>query len=221
MIFLYIFGALAVLILILLMLRIRITFVYEKPKSSPGNGAVYAGAGPVKIKLYPKKQKNLRLSDFSPGKYRKMLMKDKKAKEGKKKTSDRGTDRKKGIPPGGAGEIFELIINFLEKLTGHLRCEIIKIRLNVGAEDAAATALLYSGVCSAVGFLLETIDTHAEMKLRSPEDVYVKADFDEGEIWGDVGAEFSVRVIKILHTGIGFIINYFKTMTRLENKNSN
>ncbi len=217
---LYIIAGIVCFILIILMLRIRITVVYSKVPNGLGDGKVLLGIGPVKIKLYPKKKKKIKLSDFSAKKYRQRLETDRFAAAKKRSAPNKPKKDKNELLPGGIGETFELVLELLEKFTGHLRCEVLRLRISVGTKDAASTALAYSGVSSAAAFLLEALDTHTVMKLRSPRDVRVDADFDSGDIGCDIGVKFSIRIINILRAGSGFIMNYLRTLIRLDKQNS-
>lgn len=207
MTFLYILGGLLLLILLILMLRIRITVSYSKSPGADGVSA-FAEVGPVRIKLYPKKSDKVKLSDFSAKKYRQLLEEDTMRSAETKPDEQKPEKKKNEFLPGGFGETAELILELVEKFTGHLRCEILKLRLNVGTKDAASTALTYSGASAGVFFLIETLNTKTDLRIRSPENVYVRPDFGGGEICGDIGVRLSIRVINILRAGSGFIKNY-------------
>lgn len=220
MIALYIISGILCLLFLILMLRLRITVAYAKIPNGSGEGKVLLGIGPVKIKLYPKKKKELKLSDFSAKKYRLLLEKDRTPGAKKKPKEQKSEKDKNEFLPGGIGETFELILELVEKFTEHLRCEVLCLKISVGTKDAASTALAYSGVSSAASFLIETIDTHTDMRLKSPRDVRIDADFDSGDIGCDIGVKFSIRIINILRAGSGFIMNYLRTLIRLDKQNS-
>ena len=221
MILLYIIAGLIALVIIILLLRLRITVSYSKSPTDGGSSPkVHLGIGPVRLKLYPKKEKKLRLSDYSAKNYKKLVESDtaSKGKHSKKKPKGK-KDGKNELLPGGIGETFELVSELVEKFTGHLRCEVIKLRIMVGTNDAASTALTCGVVSSAVSLLLELIANYTDMRLKRPQDILIEPDFDSGEIHGEVSIKFSIRVINILRAGKGFIINYIRTMIRLENQN--
>jgi len=220
MIVLYILAGLAALVILVLLMRLRITVSYSKAKESAGSPTVHLGIGPVKLKLYPKKEKKLQLSDYSAKKYKKLLESDAAPKHmhAKKKTKEKKYGKNE-LLPGGIGETFELVSELVEKFTGHLRCEVLRLRIMVGTNDAASTALTCGVVSSAVSLLLELIANYTDMRLKQPQDIFVEPDFDSGEIHGEVRIKFSIRVINILRAGKGFIINYIRTMIRLDNQN--
>lgn len=217
MIFLYIIAGLLLLVALILMLRIRITVSYRNSDGCEGSPAVYLGIGPARIKLYPKKEEKLKLSDYSPKKYRRLMESTKsmpaaKGKTKKKKDGDT-------MLPGGVGETFELVTELVEKFTGHLRCEVFDLRISVGTGDAATTALSYAAVSSAVQFLLETVDNFTDLRVKHPRNVFVEPDFDGDGLLCDIRVRFSIRVLNVLRAGKGFILNYLRTMIRLDNQN--
>ena len=220
MIFLYILAGLLLLIAVILMIRLRITVSYRNGNGCEGSPAVYLGIGPVKIRLYPKKEKKLKLSDYSPKKYRKLIESGKSQKKSPTQSKQKKEKDGESVRPGSIGETFELVSELVEKFTGHLRCEIFDLKISVGTGDAASTALTYAAVSSAVQFLLETVDNFTKLKLKHPRNICVEPDFDGGGLICDISVRFSIRVLNILRAGKGFIINYLRTMLRLENQNN-
>ncbi len=217
MIFLYIFLALLALIFFILMLRISITVFYSKELDSNGEYAVLAGVGPIKIKLVPKNKKP-KLKDFSAKKYRKLMAADNSKKRTKKPVRKKvgKVEKKESLLPDSLSDTLDLVLDLLRKFTGFLRCEVLRIRLNIGTKDAASTALAYASATSDITFFLEAIRCNAELRLKSPEDVCIDADFDNHEIHGDIGIRFSIRVINMLRAGGSFIIYFFKKLIRID-----
>ena len=221
MIFLYILLILTALIFLVLMLRIRITVAYKKDLDSDASPGVFVSVGPVKINVYPR-HKKLNLKKFSAKKYRRLLAEDakeKKKKITKKTKKDSGSSNKKkedSLLPDSISETFDLISELLRKFTGFLRCEILTLRLNIGAKDAAATALMYSAVHSSASLIIEGIRNKADLRLHTPEDIYIKPDFDNHEIYGHIEIRFSIRIVNILRAGGGFIMYFFKKLIRID-----
>ena len=125
----------------------------------------------------------------------------------KVKPTSKKKNEKEKILPDELSEALDLVYDLAERFTRHLRCEILRIRLNIGTKNAAVTAVAYTGAVSAVELLLEFLGNLTDMRLKSPKDVYVKADFESGTIHGDVRIRFSIRVINILRAGGGIIKN--------------
>ncbi|MBE6707717.1 MAG: DUF2953 domain-containing protein [Ruminococcaceae bacterium] len=217
MIALYIIGGILLLVFLLLMLRVRITLSYSKSPTDKGGASAVVWIGPVRIKLYPKKKKKIKLSDYSPKKYRRLMSEDVSKKS---EPADTGEKKKEKILPGELSEILDLVGDIAEKFTSHLRCEILRIRLNIGTKNAAVTAVAYAGAVSAVELLLELLGNLTDMRLRSPKDIFVNADFENGTVHGDVCIRFSIRVINILRAGGGIIKSYIKRMIRMESQAS-
>ncbi len=217
MIALYIIAGILLFVLLILMMRVKVSLDYRKTPSDNGEAKVIVWIGPVRIKLHPKKKKKIKLSDYSPKKYRQLMSEDVSKKPA---TADTSEKKKEKFLPGELGEILDLVGDMAEKFRKHLRCEIIKMRLNVGTKNAAVTAIAYAGAVSAVEFLLELLRNLTDMRLRSPKDVYVNADFENGTVHGYVSIRLSIRVINILRAGGGIIRNYIKRMIRMESQAS-
>jgi len=219
MIFLYILLGILFLLFFVLMLRIKITVSYNKESGERGIFHVFAGTGPVRIKLYPRKKKT-KLSDFSAKKYRQMLEADKKTVPKKKVKTKKKKEKitTNELFPNGISEIIELVSDLVKKFTSHLRCEILTIRLTVGSKNAASTALTYSGITNSVEGLIELIDNLTDLRLKSPKDVFVNADFGSNEITGDINIRFSIRIINILRSGGGFLKSYLRALIRQDKK---
>lgn len=219
MILLYILAGLFLLIGLILLLRLKIEITYKNGDGIEDHPSVDLVVGPIKIRLYPKKEKKLKLSDYSAKKYKKLINTGSRitgsSPSGKRKKKKDGNN----MLPGVIGETFELISELIEKFTGHLCCEIFDLKISVGTKDAATTALTYTAVSSAVSFLLEAVDNYTKLKLKRPQNVCVEPDFDGGGLICDISVRFSTTVFNIIRAGKGFIINYLRTMIRLEDQN--
>lgn len=217
---LYIIVGIAALVILILLLRVKITVLYDKPALNDGVCSVFLGLGFVKIRLYPKKEKKIKLSDYSAKKYRRLLFEDNASSaaphdEKPKKKS------KNELLPEGIGEIFDITSEIIEVFKDHLRCEVLRLRINVATKDAAVTALTYSGVYSAAMFLLETVENNTKLCLRSPKDIQIAADFDNTDFSCDIGLSFSIRTVNILGAGKGVIKRLLPKLIMADSKKTN
>ena len=198
---LIIVGAVVLLLLIVLFIPVGINVKWD------GEVALSLVVGFIKVRLMPKKEKPIRLRDFSKKNYEKMLQKEAKAKakaakkakaKRKKKTVEEkpqenvGGEEKKGIV-GDLWKLRNVIIDIVTAFTHHIRTDAIKVDISVGAEDAAKCALLYGGISQGVVYVLEFLD--ANTKMRGGKDVDVRADFEAKEIAAEAEFKFTSRVI--------------------------
>ena len=161
MIVLYILGVLALLIFLLLMLNIK---VHVK---SDGELALRAGAGPVMIKLIPKKEKKIKLKDFSHKKYlRKMealrLDKEKKAAKKRKKQEKPKKVKTKEEKRDVVTSIIELVIDILgrlDKYTSRINAKLDKLILSVGGKDPLDASVKFGVLSTSVSLLLELLNS--------------------------------------------------------------
>lgn len=220
MIVLYVILGIILLVLLILMLRVQINVSYKKEPNGSGCSAVIAAIGPVRIRIYPKKEKKIDFSDYSAKNYRKKLAEDAEKKSLQKKQPEKKQEKNKStLLPGGIGETVELVLEMVEKFTGHLTCEIRSMKIIVGTGNAASTALAYTAAASALSFIIETLDHKTKLSIPDNTKVSVIADYKSGDFGGDISIKLSIRIINVLRAGSGFIKNYFRTMIRLDKQN--
>lgn len=198
--------AVIILLLVLLLLsRISITVSYKKQPSLPSEYSVIAGLGPLRLRLYPKKKKKIKLSDFSAKKYRRLL----EAEHTREKEPPKKKPAEEAFP-SSFSEAFDVIGRLLKALGTRITYELLRVRINVSAGDAAKTALVYSAFSSSLAVFLDIISSHADVRLRDSKDIRLTCDFDGAETHGDICIRFSIRVIKLLLSSKEFIGSLFR-----------
>ena len=76
----------------------------------------------------------------------------------------------------------------------HLHIKLTRLRLTVGTDDAAKTAVLYGLVSQSVAYILEILSRVVNLKYTSDSDVQVNADFLSEKFAADVKIAISMRV---------------------------
>ena len=161
----------------------------------------------------PKKQK-------SPKK-----KKSKKKTEGEaaeEKPKDEKTEEKKPKKKMSLEDIFEVLKLALDSLGKPLK-RILKrtifahlaLRISVGGEDAAKTAIKFGLMNMAVGNALGWLDTF--FTLKKPDDINITADFQSEETKIDCYCEISLvaaAALAFVFTFIGRAIKYYFTHNR-------
>lgn len=204
MIILYILAALTVLTLLLLMTNVKIHV------RSDGDMTLRAGAGPIMIKLIPKKKKRIRLRDFSHKKYLKR-MEELRTKKEKKKSKSK--EPKKKLTPDEKRDtvtsVIELVLEILgrlEKYTSKLNSSLDQLYVSVGGKDPSEVAVKFGVISSAVGLLLELLDLKTRLKVKNPDNISVVCDYLSPDIKFVLDVTVKIRILDALKTGIEILM---------------
>lgn len=184
----------------------------------------------LRIVITPKEKKPLKLSDFTPKKYRKRLAKDeaarlkaeakkaakqakkeakkaekKKVAEAKKKAEAEGIStepqKKKKKKKKNLADILGWVLVGLDALKGlgksfgkHFEIEAVKMKIAVGTEDAAQTAILYGIIVQMAAYLVEGLSAITNFRCRNREEMEIRADFLSDKMVMDLHFIFKIRV---------------------------
>lgn len=122
----------------------------------------------------------------------------KKAKEGTSSDKSKKSKKKKGL-----ADILDLVYMGLAALKSlgksfgkHFEIEAVRLRITVGSEDAAQTAILYGILVQAVAYALEVLSALTNLRIRKKnrENILVDADFTSEKIEADLHLIFKMRV---------------------------
>lgn len=216
MVFLRIVIILAVLIIALLSLNLKIFLKYD------GTICLRVGIGPVVLNILPKKEKKLRLRDFTYDKYYANLEKKKKKqlKKAEKKKKKHKSDEPKSDAPAESGNsedklftvssVLDFISSEFPKAISKLKINIKKLIITVGGSDAAKIALSYGKVEAAVSLIIELLDNKTKLSPIKEGTVMVYADFLSEKT--TVNFDFSVKISigSILGIAIGVVVWFIK-----------
>ena len=210
------------LLALLLMLRIGVRVRLRDDTN------LWLGVGIFRIRLYPKREKKLKLSDYEIKKFRRRKAKEqakakrkaakkatKKAKKNKSAlgevsdTAKAQTKKKQDISEL-VDTVLEVVRVFVERFGRHLHIKLGRLCIIVASGDAATTAVLYGAVCGAVQCLLELLDNTVKLKLPKNEEIAVTADFTTEKTRADVDITFSFRLWQIFDLAIRSLWAYIK-----------
>ena len=194
---LYIILAIILLFCALLFLRIR--FVIECNTDISVKLSIFG----IKFNLYPKNKSKIKLSAFKKG-YPEPAEKKQEKKPQKVKDTDATPFSDK------ISTLTELARLFFSKFFRHLRLDISKILVTVGAKDAAACAVTYGVIAQSVAYLLEFLDTHLKINKKRRGTINVLCDFTAESVTYDILISASMTVWQLLDIGISFAYNYLK-----------
>ncbi len=209
MIFLYILGVLALLIFLLLMTSVK---VHVK---SDGDLTLRVGAGLIMLKLMPKKQKKIKLRDFSHKKYLKKmeeLKKKKQAKQDKKEKPEKKVktkEEKKDSVTSIIDLVCEILGN-LEKYTSRINAKLDRLYLSVGGKDPSEVAVKFGVLSASVGLLLELFDSKTKLKVKNPDNILVACDYFSDEIKFFIDVTVKIRIFDAVKTGIEILVLWLK-----------
>lgn len=215
--------ALCVLLLLALLLMLRIGVRVKLCDDT----LLWLGVGIFRIRLYPKREKKLKLSDYEIKKFRKRKAKEeakakrKAAKEAGKRSEKKAADGKDSEGTTGhtkekrdiselVDTVLEVVKVFFERFGRHLHIKVRRLCIIVASGDAATTAVLYGAVCGAVQCLLELLDNSVKLKLPKCEEMVVTTDFTTEKTRADVDITFSLRLWQIFDVAIRSAWAYLK-----------
>ena len=208
--------ATAVLIPIVLILLIRVKIVIDFHGDDVKLLLKILG---IPIKLMPRKEKKkkIRLSDYSYKSIQKQKEKEakkklKKASEKQKKKSPIPHEKEKGSFTDKISLITELVKYLLGKFLGHLRIDVTEIKISVGSEDAAKTAIMYGVVSQAAAILIDVLEGITNVKRSKRTEISVVADFTSEKIRSDINIAFSLKVWHAFSIALGVLRRYIVRM---------
>lgn len=190
---------------------------------SDGEITLKVGAGPVMIKLMPKKAKKQKIKGYTQKKY--LALVEAHRAELKRKSDEK--EREKSSPKekkekGSIGNTVSFVIKVLERLdtyTGRLRAKITRLHVTVGGSDAAGAAVTYGIVSQSVSYLIEILDCKTRLKIADPDDMSVKCDFTAEGISFILDLTVKLRILDALRTGVDVL--FIKLKHDSENANNN
>ncbi len=215
---LIIFFSVILFFLLIGLLKIGVVIGYSK-EVSLGIKLLF-----LNIKILPKKEKGVKLSNFSKKAVRKYdererLKKEKSAKKkAEKKAKKAAAKKEKKLNPPPKKKLSEKVNDITKKvndtvtlvkvildvvrllfskLFGYIKTEVISLKLAIGAGDPDKTAVIYGATMAGVTGLLEFLDGHSELKIRAKDAVSVIPDFPGHGFEADVKIIISFRVWQI------------------------
>lgn len=228
-----IIGSIIAFFVLLFTVRVRVNV---KMKEELELSLIVFGA---KIKILPKKPKKYDLKKYTLKKIQKRdekaaakaqkkaeaKAKKKKEKDEKKKAAKALTkEQKKAIkakkkasrpPIPDMISLFKEVIGlFFGTFFSKFHFHVAKIKIKVGSNDAATTAILHGAICAALGPTLTFIDRHSNLHTKRNYTLYIEPDFTSDKIDIDIDLGFSMSLGGVLSAaikaGFRFIMGWTK-----------
>jgi phosphate/sulfate permease len=181
-------GILATVVaLFILSLPLRIRLMAQYDRDGP---MVFAGLGPVRMKVYPRPEKR-----------------HKKPKKKKEKPKEEPETEPEVPPKGGTVQQLKAGLSLVEPTWRQIRRRLViselTLHYTVATEDAAKTALLFGAAHAAVSQILPMIRQNFRVK---KQDVQIRADFESGEDLVFVRVRLAISVWGAVCLGIGTLL---------------
>lgn len=228
MIALYIILAIVGVVMLLLHCRVYVNVAYSTDKDAELSLSVSYLF--IRIPILPKKEKKVRLHDYSYKNYQKRKKKEAaKAERAKKKAelkAAKKTAKKNGNPKDAntAGnsvstpakkkkksvvyiiyEIRDLIFDFLIRFPSKFRLDVNRLKIRVGGADAATAAITYGVVTEAVGALLTILEECSFLRRGREHEIMITPDFHSGAIDADINIRLSIKPASVLALAFRFV----------------
>lgn len=193
----------------------------------------------VKLNILPKKQKKYNVKDYTP---KKIAKRDKKAakkaelKAKKKSEKAQQKKRKKAADakltkaekkaekarkkakrppiPDMLSLFLRIIKMFFSGFFSKFHFHVARVRISVGASDAATTAMLCTFICASVNPIFDFLDKHSNLHGRKNADIAIVPDYLSEEFKFDVKLAFSMSlgglIGVLLKSAFSFIFGWIK-----------
>ena len=166
-----------------------------------------------KFRLFPAKQKKVRISDYSRKDKPKRKRKASKNKKQESATSSQKPKEEKGILEKLDG-LKKLLSSLLKNTFGHLKIRASRIRIHVATGDAASTAILFGAVNGALVCVLEALDRFGKLRSKKQDVIEVTPDFLAEKTTADIRIDFSLRVWQILDIALRTFVSHIRSKNK-------
>ncbi len=202
-----------------------------------------AGIGPLALVRIPKKQKPVKLSDFTYAKHRKRLAKEAAKAERKKIKAKKKADKKaakserKKAKESAAAKVGEItktadaagkkenklagilslvqcVLSALPGLFGGFKCKINYLDVTVGGKDAAEAAKSFALYSQALSYLLEFLTLKTRFVKPRENTVAIRPDFLSEKTEVKADLYLQIQVGQILATVLGIGVRYIKKLVK-------
>lgn len=187
-----------IILLIAAFLAMRLNVVVSHKDSL----CVYAKVLFIKIPIYPQeeKKKKKKKKEKKPPEKAVEKEEDKKEEKGDKKVS----------PVKVLWQMRESILRLIEKFFGYLHFKFIRLKITVGCEDAAKTAIAYGLTTQSVAYLIEILNNISNVDISKHSEIYVKSDFISQKSSFDGKVVLYIRVLPLFKVAFRAIKEFFK-----------
>lgn len=160
----------------------------------------------INIQLSPKKDKKVKIKNYTPKKIRKREAKEarKKAKRLQKLRGKEEKKEKKKLIKSFSDvvdlvrlikEVAEL---FFSKFFHYLKTEINALKIKIGGDEADKIAIKYGIVIQTVAYTLELLDTFSNLKIKHYDSIDIQPCYTEKNFNAEIDIVLSIRVWQVI-----------------------
>ena len=206
----------AIIIAAILCLRVSVRI------GNDGDLSLVAGVGIIKFRIFPAKEKKLRLKDFEIGSIRKREEKAaRKAEKSKTKPSKKkvvvekstekttGEEEKRDIP-ALIKKLTRVAGVFLKRFGKHLRIDLNKLNIIIATGDAAGTAIAYGAVIGLCQNLYALLVSSGTLRTNRKSEFIVEPDFLAEKPSVTIDLRFSFMIWQLFDMAIRAGIEFLK-----------
>ena len=172
-------------------------------------------AGPVRINLYPRPQKEKKEKQENAQKKEKKPTTGKKASEQKEAKTDPAAAPEKGGRLTDFLPLAQMALEFLGNFRRKLRLDNLYFRLILAGEDPYQVAVSYGRCWAAVGNLLPQLDRLLVIQKR---DIEVECDFTASETLVIFHLDLTITIGRLLTTAGKFSVRVLKEYLKIRKK---
>lgn len=172
-------------------------------------------AGPVRINLYPRPQKEKKKKQEKAPKKEKKPTTGKKASEQKEAKTDPAAAPEKGGRLTDFLPLAQMALEFLGDFRRKLRLDNLYFRLILAGEDPYQVAVSYGRCWAAVGNLLPQLDRLFVIQKR---DIEVECDFSASETLVIFHLDLTITIGRLLTTAGKFSVRVLKEYLKIRKK---
>lgn len=202
----YILLGIAALLLVILCIPLSLTVSLDE------SGALRLVGRVLGIPVYrsPKREKPVKLSDYSPRALRRREKREQKRrrkaikKQQHKQAKSAGKAKTASAPDKSAslGDKLDFIKTLaeavLKRSLKHARVDVESLAITVATPDAARTAILYGSTCASLAGVTEALHQFTHWRIRDAARYGVAADFTSERTRADIRIHFRLRVGHVL-----------------------
>ncbi len=209
MVALYIIGAIALLIFALMMVRGELIIKYGDELS------LCVNIHGIKIGIIPKKEKKIKINDYTPSKYAKI--KEKRAKKAEKKAAKKASKKAEKAQKKEEEEknpkkksrrsmadildtvslIKDIVLLAVGRFARHLRIRVARLHIKVASDDAAKTAIMYGAIAQSITYISSALNATKTLKAPERADVCLTVDYLSEKLEADIEVGLSIKVWQI------------------------
>ncbi len=179
--------------------------------------------------ITPREKKPVNIKKFTYKKHQKRLKQDREKAEAKalaeeKKAREKAAEKLKPPEPKKKGAPIMAYVRMGLYLAKRVpprlfRCfsfDFRRLVIDVGADDAAKTAIRYGYISQTVAYLLCLLQKEARLSRRTWKRTHVHADFMESGIKAEVDMTVSIRLVRLIPFGLYSLIHFLKAWSKVK-----